>query len=197
MSESTPESTAGTPLTPEQAAILRAEQAAQAAAAAAGVTQAAADSAAQMTERGPLLPAETEIDALMAQIKAQSEAIAQLTSQVGVVQKQMTDAQAATGGPLAVRYAQGAADKLSALATQWPGHDLSAAADAASKLVATASGAAKGAVKPGDTAAHATLTSAASAISRILRKLPHVDTSAILDDVELAAEEGAKLLIGV
>lgn len=197
MSDTTPESTAGAALTPEQSAFLQAQQAQQAAAEAAGVSQAAADTAAQMTQRGPLLPAESEIDALMAQIKAQSEAIAALTSQVGTVQQQMADAQAATGGPLAVRYAQGAADKLGALATQWPAHDLKAATDAAGTLVETASAAAKGNVKPGDSSARAAILSATGVIGRVLRKHPHIDTSAILDDLELAAEEGAKLLAGV
>jgi hypothetical protein len=197
VSESTPESTAGSALTPEQSAFLEATTAQQAAAQAAGVSEAAASTAAQMTDRGPLLPAEETIDQLMAQIKAQSDAIAALTSQVGTVQAQMADAQTATGGPLAVRYAKGAADKITALATQWPAHDLSAAADAATKLVDTATAAAKGSVKPGDSSARATFTAATGVIGRTLRKLPHVDSSAILDDLELAAEEGAKLLAGV
>jgi hypothetical protein len=197
VSDTYPESTAGTPLSPEQQVFLAAQAAQKAAAEAAGVTQAAADTASQMTERGPLLPAEEKIDALMAQLKAQSDLISSLQSQVGTVQLQMEQAQAATGGPLAVRYAQGAAEKIAALAVQWPAHDLAVAADAAGKLVETATAAAKGTVRPGDPSAHAALTAAAGAIRRVLGRLPHVDTSAIIDDVELAAEEGVRLLAGV
>ena len=181
--------TAGQPLTDEQAAFLRAEAARQAADESAGITGATADVASQMTERGPLLPAEEQMDALMAQLKAQSEMIASLTSKVGVVQRQMEEAQAASGGPLAIRYAQAAVDKLAAYGAQWPAHDLSAARTAADNLLSAAQAAVKG-----DAQSPGALHAAASAISRITRKLPHIDWSAVIDDIELAVEEGAKLL---
>lgn len=180
---------AGQPMTEAQAAFLAAQAGQQAAAESADIQAAAAATAAQMTDRGPLLPAEEQMDALMAQLKAQSDMIAALSSKVGVVQRQMEEAQAASGGPLAVRYAQAAVDKLTAHAAQWPAHDFSQAQGAAGTLLEAAQSAVKG-----EPAAPGALHSAATVITRLARKLPHVDWSAVIDDVELAVEEGAKLL---
>ena len=176
-------------LTQEQADYLAAQQAAQASASSAGVVSDAATVADQITstERGPLLPAEANIDALMAQLKAQSDALAQMQSQIGVLQKQAEDANVASGGPMTVRYAQGAADKIGTLTAQWPAHDLSTAAAAAADVLAAAEASVKG------TAPGSGLQVAQSTITRIFSKLPHIDASALLDDVAAAVEEAHKL----
>jgi hypothetical protein len=191
-------SIAGQPLTEEQAAFLRARTAQQAAEASSGVEQEAAAAAAQMTERGPLLPAETDIERLMAQLKAQSEQLEKMGAALGSVQRQMEEAQVAAGGPLTVRYAQGAADKLDAMAAAYPNNPLGARhfdapREAAGKLVT----AAKAVVKSG--APVADVESAAAAIGKFFTRAharaggAHVDWSAIADDLELAVEEAAKL----
>lgn len=79
-----------------------------------------AAAAAAMTERGPALPAESEMDALMQALRLQSEQIAKLQAQVGVMQKQADDAAVASGGPPVVRYAQAVADKMAATAVAHP-----------------------------------------------------------------------------
>lgn len=177
-------------LTQEQADYLAAQQAAQASASSASVVNDAATVADQITstERGPLLPAEAGIDDLMAQIKAQSEALAAMQSQIGVLQKQQEEANAASGGPLTVRYAQGAADKIAAATAQWPAHDLSVAAAAAGDVLDAANAAVKG-----DGSVGPKLQVAQSAITRVFSKLPHIDSSAILDDLGAAVEEALKL----
>lgn len=185
---STDPGVAGGYLSAESAAQLEQAQTQQAAAESAGITQTAAQTAAQITERGPLLPAESDIEALMAALRAQSDQIAALSKQVGVMQAQTEQAQAASGGPLTVRYAQAAVDKLAAHSAQWPAHDLSAAAAAAGDMLAAAQSVVKG-----NAAAAPVLQSAESAIRRLAGRLPHIDWSAILDDVATAAEEGLKL----
>lgn len=178
---------AGQPLTAEQAEFLRAQQAQQAASESAGISQAQADSAAAMTERGPLLPAEVMMEELMAQLKAQSAQIEAMSAALGSVQKQMEEAQVAAGGPLTVRYAEAARDKLAALDVQWPQHEFTAAHAAADQLVAAAKDAVKGQSQGG------VFDAASLVIRRLDRRLPHIDFSAIIDDVELAVEEGLKL----
>lgn len=175
-------------LSAEQAAQLAADAQARAAAESAVITTTAADSAAQMTERGPLLPAETDIENLMALLRQQSDALASLQKQVGVMAKQTEEAQMAAGGPLTVRYAQAVADKLAAHAAAWPDHDFSGAIAAAGSLVDAAQ-----AVVRGDTSVGGRMQAAESTVRRLLARLPHVDVSAVLDDVALAVEEGLKL----
>ena len=195
------EFTAGTPLTEEQAAFLRAQAAQQAAAESAEISQAQAASASVIAagERGPLLPAETQIDELMAQLKAQSEQLASMGAALSSVQRQMEEAQAASGGPLTVRYAQGAADKLAALAVQYPNQPAGTkhfdpAHEAASALVSASKLVAKGAGPVAD------VEKAAAGVERFISRTHkrlggvHIDWSAILDDVELAVEEAAKLV---
>lgn len=192
--------TAGQPLTPEQAEFLRAQAAQQAAAESAEIDQAQAQTQGVIAagQRGPLLPAEEQIDALMAQLKAQSEQIASMGAALSSVQRQMEEAQAATGGPLTVRYAQGAADKLEALGQQYPNHPLGLkhfdpAKAAASALVDAAKLVVKGSGSVADVEKAA--AGIEKFISRTHKRLGgvHVDWSAILDDVELAVEEAAKL----
>lgn len=192
--------TAGQPLTEEQAAFLRAQQAQQAAAESAEISQVVGQShdAIASGERGPLLPAETQIDAMMAQIKAQSEQLEAMGAALGSVQRQMAEAQAATGGPLTVRYAQGAADKLAAMAVQYPNHPLGLKHfDPAHEAAASLVDASKAVVKGGGPVADVEKAAAAveKFISRTHKRLGgvHIDWSAILDDVELAVEEAAKL----
>lgn len=185
---STPNEPAGG-LTDEQRAYLAAQQSAQAAASSASITTDSAAVADQMTERGPLLPAEVGIDQVMAQLKQYSDLVQSMQGQIAVLQKQQEEASAAAGGPLTIRYAQGAADKITALAAQWPAHDLSVVATAAADVVDAAQAAVKG-----DGTVGPKLAVAESAIRRVFSKLPHVDSSAILDDVTLAVEEAHKLL---
>lgn len=185
---STPTEAAGG-LTPEQAEYLRAQQAAQAVQGSAGITSDSATVADQMTERGPLLPAEIGIEQVMEQFRQYSDLVQSMQGQINVLQRQQEEAQAAAGGPLTIRYAQGAADKISAYAAQWPAHDLSVAATAAADVL----DAAKAVVK-GDSSVVPKLTVAQAAIGRVFGKLPHVDSSAILDDVAQAVDEAHKLL---
>lgn len=195
-----PQFTAGQPLTPEQAAFLTAQAAQQAAAESAEIDQAQAQTQGVIAagQRGPLLPAESQIDELMAQLRAQSEQLAAMGAALGSVQRQMEEAQAATGGPLTVRYAQGAADKLEALGHQYPNHPLGLkhfdpAKAAASALVDASKLVVKGTGPVADVEKAA--ADVQKFISRTHRRLggSHIDWSAILDDVELAVEEAAKL----
>lgn len=191
---------AGAPLTPEQQAFLTAQQAGQAAAESAPIAQAQAATAATIESgaRGPLLPAESQIEELMAQLRAQSEQLAQQQKALTAVQRQMEEAQAAQGGPLTIRYAQGAADKLAAVATAHPNNPLGTAHfDEARQAVSDLVDATKGVVK--GTGSPDAVHGAVARIERfITRTHPrqgggHVDWSAILDDLELAASEAAKL----
>lgn len=191
--------TAGAPLSPEQQAFLTAQAAQQAASESAEISQAQAATADVIAagQRGPLLPAEEQIDQLMAQLRAQSEQLAQMGAALTSVQRQMDEAQAATGGPLTVRYAQGAADKLAAMAVQYPNQaagtkHFEPAHDAAAALL----DAAKAVTKGGPLAE---VENAAAAVRKFITRTHkrlggvHVDWSAIIDDVELAVEEAAKL----
>ena len=95
---------AGLGLSPEQAAAQapRADPDVEA--------KAAADLAAG--KRGPLLPAEEQMDQIMAALKAQSDQIEVLTAQLTAQQKQLAQANAASGGPLLTRYADAFADTI-------------------------------------------------------------------------------------
>ena len=188
---------AGGPLTDEQQAFLTARQAQQAVASPSPAADAATAAAVmQAAPSGPELPAESAMDQMMELIKAQSEQLESLRSQVGVMQKQAEERSAAEGGPLVVRYAQGAADKLAALAVQHPdiekGHfdvplDLAAKLTDAAKLLS----------KDGDSAAD--VESAASGLDRWLTRThwrksgKFIDFSAVADDVDTALEEAQKL----
>lgn len=193
-----PQGTAGAPLTAEQQAFLAAQQAQQAAAESAPIAQAQAATAAQLTERGPLLPAESQIDELMAQLRAQSEMIEKMGTALNSVQRQMEEAQAASGGPLTIRYAQGAADKIDAMAAQHPNNPLGVHHfDEARAAVSDLVDATKGVVKGGTSvdAVHGAVARVERFIHRTHSRTggSHIDWSAILDDLTLAAEEAAKL----
>ena len=182
---------------PEQYAQAAREISDQGAPIGAQVAAEQAASASQMTERGPLLPAEERIDELMAQLRAQSEALASVQGQLGVLQRQQEEAQAAAGGPLTVRYAQGAADKLAALVAARPDHadgHFAPAIDAAQALADGAAAVAKGNPKVVDD-----VKGAADAVLKFISRThaksggQPLDWSAIVDDVELAVEEALKL----
>ena len=182
-------------LTAEQEEFLRQQAAAQAATSPSPAGE-AAGVAAQMSERGPLLPAEEQMDALMAALRAQSEQIAALQAQVGTMQKQQAEALAASGGPLVTRYAEGARDKIAAHITAHPdapaGHFEPLTA-AAGQLVDAAAAIAK------DGGDAAPVEKAAAAVGRFISRThvkawgKHIDWSAVLDDVETAVEEAIKL----
>jgi hypothetical protein len=189
---------AGEELTDEQKAFLLAQQAQQAATSPSPAADTAA-SMAQMTGRGPELPAESAMDQLMAALRAQSAQIEALQAQVGVMQKQSEEAQAAAGGPLTVRYADGAVAKLQALKAQHPdvpqGHF-----DA---VIKAAEGLAQGArtlVKTGASEVIRDVEGPATAIGKFITRThwklsgKHIDFSAIADDVETAVEEALKLV---
>jgi len=195
---------AGQELNEAQKAFLTAEAARIASESSAIVSPAAdqAATAAAMTERGPLLPAEERIDELMAALRAQSDQIAAMQAQMGTVQRQMEEAQAATGGPLTVRYAQGAADKLDSLQLQYANFPagtkhFDAPREAAGRLVEAAKAIAKNGGKTTD------VDKAIADIEKFLKRThfklggSHVDWSAIGDDLELAGEEAAKLVAAV
>jgi hypothetical protein len=198
---------AGQPLTGGQRAFLLAQAAKQAAESpnpAAGQAAIAGQIAAG--ERGPLLPAETAIEEEMARLRAASEQMAKLLETQGAmlasVQKQMEEAQAASGGPLAVRYATGVADKLQALTDQWPNHPLGKAHfDQAHAAAADLIGATTAVVK--GTGPVSAVHDAVTALKRFITRIhprqggQPLDWSAIRDDLELAAEEAAKLVVAV
>jgi hypothetical protein len=181
------------PLSAEAAALAADELAAHAAASPSPAADQAATAAA-MTERGPALPAETEIEAFMAAVKAQ---MADMQSQLDVYKRQAAEAQAAAGVPMVVRYAEGARDKIAAMVAAHPdaprGH-FAAALDASSALADAAT-----ALHGGETAAGDALKSAAAGIERFATRThwrtwgKHVDWSAVLGDVEEAVEAGAKI----
>jgi hypothetical protein len=197
MTEQTPPPVAGAELTDEQRAFLLARQATQAATAPSPAAD-QATAAAQMAqaERGPELPAESAMDQMMALIKAQSDQLASLTAQVGVMQKQAEEAVAASGGPLVIRYAKGAADKLAATAVAHPdlGKDhFAAPLELAGQLVDAATDLSK---NGGDSAP---VEKAAAGLERWLTKThwregrKFIDFSAVADDVETAVVEALKL----
>lgn len=183
------------PLTDEQAAALAAEAEAQAAASpSAAADQAATAAAMAGAERGPQLPAETEIDDFMAQMRAQ---FADMTAQINALKAQQLAALAAQGTPHVVRYAEGARDKIAALVAQHPdaprGHfDAVAAAagqlyDEAGKLAAG-----NGAISALEKAGAAVVKFAERGHGKAWPK--HIDWSAIASDVEDAIEAAAKLV---
>lgn len=199
MSDQTPEQpVAGDELTAEQKAFLTAQTAQQAAASPNPSADIAASLGA-MTGRGPELPAESAMDQLMAALKAQSEQIAALQAQVGVMQKQADESQAAAGGPLAVRYADGAVAKLEALRAQHPdvpqGHF-----EAAITAAKTLAEAARAVVKTGAPDVAKGVETAAADIGKFITRThwrasgKFVDFGAIADDVETAVEEALKLV---
>ena len=156
-----------------------------------------AAAAAAMTERGPALPAESEMDQLMDALRRQSDQIAALQKQVGVMQKQADDAAVAAGGPPVIRYAQAAADKLAATAVAHPdlGPDYFAVPLAqADELIAAATAMHK---NGGDSGG---LEQAAGRLRRWLEVThprqgrKHVEQFAALrDDLETAVDEALKL----
>jgi hypothetical protein len=161
----------------------------------------AAQSNAAMTERGPTLPAEDRIDALMAVLRQQSEQLEKVQGQLGVLQRQQEEAQAASGGPLTIRYAQGAADKIDALVAANAGSPSLGAKDhyaAAQQAAADLRDATRDLVKNGG--GTDTVEKHAGTLRRFIDRVHsrqgggHVDWSAIIDDVELAVEEAAKLV---
>lgn len=188
---------AGDQLTEEQRAFLLARQAQQAVAspspAADARTAAAAMAAA---ERGPELPAESEMDKLMAAFKAQSDQLASLMQRVDVLQKMATERDAELGGPPVVRYAQGAADKIEALVAAHPdlGKDHFAAPRAAAKTlvdVATELATNGGPSAPVESKVAELERWIGRTHWRTGRKF--IDFSAIADDLATAVEEAIKL----
>lgn len=180
-------------LTPEAEAALGAEVTAHAQGATPDPVAAAAGTAAAMTERGPTLPAEEELNSFMARMQAD---YARMAAELETLKTQQAQALAGAGGPLTVRYAQGAADKVAALVAAHPdapqGH-FAALTAAAEKLHAEAQAVAKGGGALG------VLQDAAAAVERFALKTHprawrrHIDWSAILDDAETAAAEAVKL----
>lgn len=182
-------------LTDEQRAFLLAQTARQAAESP-NPAGAAADSASQMTQRGPLLPAEEAIDRMMALLKAQSDQIEALQAQVGVMAKQSAEALAAHGGPMVTRYAKGAQDKITAHVAANPdvpqGHFVPLQ-EFAGQLWDAAEAMAKG------NGALADVEKAAGAVTRFINRThvklsgKHIDWSTVIDDVETVVDEAIKL----
>lgn len=185
-----------TELSDEQKAYLAQQQQAATAAAPSPAADQAATVAA-MTERGPVLPAETEMDKLMAALRAQSEQIEKLQQQVGVMQKAADERSAAEGGPVVIRYAKGAADKLAATAVAHPdlGKDhFAPALEHVGALVdaTTALHKGEGSLEDVETAAGKLRRFITVTHPRTGQK--HVEGfAAILDDLETALDEAGKL----
>jgi hypothetical protein len=181
------------PLSAEAAALAAQELGRHAAAAPSPAADQAA-SAAQMTERGPTLPAENDIEAFMATVKAQ---MADMQAQLQLYKQQALEAQAAAGTPMVVRYAEGARDKVTAMAAAHPDapqHHFKPAVAAATALADAASSLHNGAGATIDDvrdAAAKVETFATRTHWRTWGK--HVDWSAILGDVEETVEAGVKL----
>jgi hypothetical protein len=184
-----------TPLTDTQRAFL-AEQAARHAANAASPAADQAATAAQMTERGPALPAEEQMDKLMAALAAQADQIAALTAQVGVMQKQNDEQQEAVGGPPVIRYAKAVLEKVNATAVAHPdlGPDhFAEPKDAAQALVDAATALNKTGGATTD------VESAATRLDRWFTRThwrtgkKFIDFSAVVDDVATAVDEALKL----
>jgi hypothetical protein len=180
------------PLSAEAAALLADELAAHAAAAP-GTQADQAATAAAMTERGPALPAEADIEEFMAAVKAQ---MADMQAQLNVYKQQAAEAQAAAGIPLVVRYAQGASDKIAALVSAHPdapqGH-FAPVVKAAQALAGEAEKLSAG------TGALTAVQTAAADVEKFATRThwrawgKHIDWSAILGDVEEAGEAALKL----
>lgn len=181
------------PLSPEAAALLaEQQQAANATQPSPAADQAA--SAAAMTERGPVLPAESELDDFMAQMREKFDS---MSAELEALKSQQQAAFVAGGGPMAVRYAQGAADKVAALVSAHPDaprDHFAPVVQAAGNLAAEAEKLVKG---TGGSAA--VLQQAGAAVEKFATKThwrtwgKYIDWSAILDDAETAVEEGLKL----
>lgn len=182
-------------LSDEQREYLR-QQAVQHAVTAPSPAGEQASVAAMMGDRGPLLPAETAMDDLMAALKAQSEQIKALQAQVGTMQQQQAEALAASGGPMITRYAQGARDKIAAHVIanpDVPKDHFKPLTGFAEKLVdeAEALAGGSGTVKAVETAASAVTRFINRTHARLSGK--HIDWSAALDDVETVIDEALKL----
>lgn len=195
MSTDPNEAVAGQPLSAEGAALLAEQQAAaNATQPSPAADQAATAAAIAAAQRGPELPAESAIDKFMAEIKAD---YARVAAELEALKAQQQAALVAGGGPMAVRYAQGAADKVAALVAAHPdappGH-FTAAVDAAAALADQAAQLVKG--SGGSVSA---LQAAGAALERFATRThwrtwgKHIDWSAILGDVETAVDEGLKL----
>jgi hypothetical protein len=180
------------PLSAEAAAMAADELAAHAAAAPSPAADQAATAAA-MTERGPTLPMEEQIEQYMETMKAQ---LADMATQISVLKKQQADTVAGQGTPMVVRYAQGAADKIAALAVAHPDapqHHFGPLKAAAGKL-------AEEAQKLNDgSGSLAALKDVTGAVEKFAARThwktwgKHIDFSMILSDVEDAIEAGEKL----
>lgn len=183
----------GAPLSAEAAALL-ADQVGRHAADNPGVAPEQAAAAAAMTERGPALPAEADIEEFMATVKAQ---MADMQAQMAVYKQQVLEAQSAAGVPMVVRYSEAAKDKIVALAAAHPDapqHHFKPAIDAAAALADAATGLHAGTGKTVDD-----VKAAAAAVEKFATRThwrtwgKHVDWSAILGDVEETVEAGVKL----
>lgn len=180
------------PLTPEAAALLAEEQAAANATQPTPAGEQAATAAA-ITDRGPALPAESDMDAFMAAARAQ---LADMAAQIELLKSQQAEALRANGEPYVTRYATGAADKIGALVAAHPdapvGHFAGVLA-AVTKLAGGASAIAKG------TGTLAELEQAAGDVIRFAERgharawNKHIDWSAIVGDVETAVDEARKI----
>lgn len=143
--------------------------------------------------RGPELPAESALDAFMAEMKAKFDS---MSAELNALKAQQASALASQGGPLVTRYAQGAADKAAALVAAHP----DAPQDHFAPLLAAVA----------DLAGHAgdlvggngdagKLQTAAAAVERFATRThgrawgKSIDWSALLGDVETAVDEGLKL----
>jgi hypothetical protein len=187
--------TAGAELTDAQKAFLD-QQAAAHAVQSPSPAAAAAATMGGMVERGPTLPAEDQIEQMMALFKAQSEQLEALRAQVGVMQKQADEATAASGGPPVIRYAKAAGDYLRALVVAHPdvGADhFKPALDAAEEL----NDAATELSKNGGSAD--TVTAAAAKLDKFINRThwrksgKPIDFSLLQDHIDTALEEAEKL----
>lgn len=151
----------------------------------------------QMTDRGPLLPAEQAISELFERLKAQSEQIAALQGQVVKAQQFAQAARQLAGPPAIVTYANGIAAKLASHRDANPdlprGHfdDAIAQAQELAKHAATAG--------DGDTSVLGRLEGLASKVGRFVTRThlrqtnKHLDMSAIVDELESVLDEADKL----
>jgi hypothetical protein len=177
-----------------EAAALAADELGRHAATAPSAAAAQADSAAAMTDRGPTLPAEADIEQFMADVKAQ---MADMQAQLQIYKTQAAEAQAAAGVPMVVRYAEGARDKITAMAAAHPDapqHHFKPALEASAALADAATSLHTGAGKTVDD-----VKDAAAAVEKFATRThwrtwgKHVDWSAILGDVEETVEAGLKI----
>jgi hypothetical protein len=151
----------------------------------------------QMTDRGPLLPAEQAISELFEQLKAQSEQIAALQGQVVKAQQFAQAARQLAGPPAVVTYANGIAAKLASHRDANPdlprGHfdDAIGHAEELAQHAAT--------LGDGDLSVAGRLEGLASKVGRFVtrthlrRTNKHLDMSAIVDELESVLEEVDKL----